>query len=88
MHSCVSVRCVVLLTKKEQVWKAGRWVEERRVKLRGLFDGIVYFTDGQASTPTERVKMPILWVVAGRYALKESDKMYQDLPGQKVIVEN
>ncbi len=70
-----------------QVWKAGRWVEERRVKLRGVFDGIVYFTDGQAATPTERVKMPILWVVAGRYALKESDKMYQDLPGQKVIVE-
>ena len=70
-----------------QVWKAGRWVEERRVKLRGMFDGIVYFTDGQAATPTERVKMPILWVVAGRYALKESDKMYQDLPGQKVIVE-
>ena len=70
-----------------QVWKAGRWVEERRVKLRGRFDGIVYFTDGQAATPTERVKTPILWVVAGRYALKESDKMYQDLPGQKVIVE-
>ena len=70
-----------------QVWKAGRWVEERRVKLHGMFDGIVYFTDGQAATPTERVKMPILWVVAGRYALKENDKMYQDLPGQKVIVE-
>jgi hypothetical protein len=70
-----------------QVWRGRGWVEEISVRLRNPVDGIVYFTDGQAATPTEAVKVPILWVVGGKEALSSTEERFEKLPGQKVIVE-
>jgi predicted metal-dependent peptidase len=70
-----------------QVWRGGRWVEESSARLREQIDGVVYFTDAQAATPTESVRVPILWVVGGSEALSATDERFEKLPGQKVIVE-
>ncbi len=58
------------------------------IKLDKQIDGIVYFTDGQAATPFEESKLPLLWILAGIGVIDENSKSYNDLPGQKVKIED
>ena len=70
------------------VWEKGNWVAKESIKLNKQIDGIVYFTDGQAATPFEKSKLPILWILAGIGVIDENSKSYNDLPGQKVKIED
>ena len=70
------------------VWEKGEWVSKKSIKLKKQIDGIVYFTDGQAATPFEVSKLPILWVLAGSDIIDENSKAYENLPGQKVKIED
>ena len=70
------------------VWEKGNWVTKESIKLDKQIDGIVYFTDGQAATPFEESKLPILWILAGIGVIDENSKSYKDLPGQKVKIED
>ena len=70
------------------VWEKGEWVTKDSIKLNRQIDGIIYFTDGQAATPFEQSKLPILWVLAGSDVLDVNSKSYEDLPGQKVKIES
>jgi predicted metal-dependent peptidase len=70
------------------VWEKGNWVAKESIKLNKQIDGIVYFTDGQAATPFEVSKLPILWILAGIGVIDENSKSYNDLPGQKVKIED
>ena len=70
------------------VWEKGDWVTRKSIKLKKQIDGIVYFTDGQASTPYEVSKLPILWILSGSDIIDENSKAYKNLPGQKVKIEN
>ena len=70
------------------VWEKGNWAAKESIKLNKQIDGIVYFTDGQAATPFEKSKLPILWILAGIGVIDENSKSYNDLPGQKVKIED
>jgi len=70
------------------IWEKGNWVAKKSIKLDKQIDGIVYFTDGQAATPFVESKLPILWILAGIGVIDENSKSYNDLPGQKVKIED
>ncbi len=50
-------------------------------------DGIIYFTDGLASTPSVKSRCPILWVITSN-GINTNDKSWSYLPGQKVKIES
>ena len=70
------------------LWEKNRWIKKKSAILRKQIDGIIYFTDGQAATPFVVPKLPILWILAGLDVIDKNSKTFQDLPGQKVIIEN
>jgi predicted metal-dependent peptidase len=45
-------------------------------------DGLIYFTDGHASTPHVSARFPILWVIS-KEGLAAEDEMFEALPGRK-----
>ena len=70
------------------LWEKNRWIKKKSATLRKQIDGIIYFTDGQAATPSVVPKLPILWILAGLDVIDKNSKTFKDLPGQKVIIEN
>ena len=70
------------------LWEKNRWIKKKSTTLRKQIDGIIYFTDGQAATPFVVPKLPILWILAGLDIIDKNSKTFQDLPGQKVIIED
>lgn len=46
-------------------------------------DGIIYFTDGHAAPPEVKSRCPVLWIITSN-GIKEEDKVWPALPGQKV----
>ena len=70
------------------IWENNRWVNAKSANLRHQIDGIIYFTDGQAATPTVEPKLPILWILTGEDVIDKNSKSFQELPGQKAIIEN
>ena len=75
------------ITHSVEQWINGKWASKSDARLSIPIDGIVYFTDGMASTPSVSVHQPILWVLVGTQALSADDEDYARLPGQKVIIE-
>ncbi len=45
-------------------------------------DGLIYFTDGYAATPTVTPVFPILWVISSD-GIKAEDEIFEALPGRK-----
>ena len=70
------------------LWEKNRWVNAKSANLRQQIDGIIYFTDGQAATPSVEPKLPILWILAGDDVIDKNSKSFHGLPGQKVIIED
>jgi len=76
-----------IITHPVEQWINGKWTTRSNARLSFPLDGIIYFTDGYASTPSVSVHQPILWVLVGTDALSADDEAYARLPGQKVVIE-
>ena len=71
-----------------ELWNSNRWIKKHKIKEKETFDGLVYFTDGVAPEITIKPNIPILWVLAGTYVIKNDSSEYENLPGKKVIINN